>query len=309
MSRIAFRLFLHGKIICVIIFSCALGHAEDPATDDSPGHLAADFASNFQRHAILHSYEAVELRPDAEFALPATPQPAPRQARLAIIMDDIGNNLPLGQRAVDLPGAITYAVLPHTPLAARLARYAVSSQTDKEIIVHMPMESLLGKRLGPGGLVAGFDQNEFLQTVRAALQQVPHARGLSNHMGSYLTTLPDRMHWLMTELSLHGLYYIDSKTSTGSKARVAASDSQVPYIARDVFLDHDPAPEAIEAAFSKAKHMARHAGIAVIVAHPYRSTLDFLERQLPALAAEGYTLVNASDAIGYRQSTGQFALQ
>ncbi|NNC55132.1 MAG: divergent polysaccharide deacetylase family protein, partial [Pseudomonadales bacterium] len=60
-------------------------------------------------------------------------------ARIAIIVDDIGNNLPLGRRAVQLPGAITYAVLPHTPLATRLANEALLGNAAKEIVVHMPM--------------------------------------------------------------------------------------------------------------------------------------------------------------------------
>ncbi|MDA7687334.1 divergent polysaccharide deacetylase family protein [Pseudomonadales bacterium] len=235
--------------------------------------------------------------------------PASSGARLAIIIDDIGYNLPLGQRAIDLPGAITYAILPHTPVAERLARKAISSRSNKEIIVHMPMESQLGNKLGPGGLVAGLDKTEFLAAVRSALEHVPHARGLSNHMGSYLTTLPSQMHWLMTELARQGYYYIDSKTVTNGQASAAAINSQVPYIARDIFLDHDPAPAAIQAAFNKAKRMARQDGIAVVIAHPYRSTLDFLEQQLPVLSRQGYTLVRASEAINYRQAAKQLALQ
>ena len=242
------------------------------------------------------------------YALPLRPGTARSgRAKLAIIMDDIGNNLPLGQRAVELPGAITYAVLPHTPLAARLSRYAVDANQDKEIIVHMPMQSSLGNRLGPGGLVDDFDRDKFLQTLRAALAQVPHATGLSNHMGSYLTTLPDRMQWLMAELQQHGWFYIDSKTTTAGKAREAANDSRVPYIARDIFLDHDPSPEAILAAFKRAKRLARLNGVAVIVAHPYRTTLTFLEQHLPRLVDEGFTLVNASSAIDFRDRDTRIA--
>ncbi|MBT8149153.1 MAG: divergent polysaccharide deacetylase family protein [Gammaproteobacteria bacterium] len=228
-------------------------------------------------------------------------------ARLAIIIDDIGYNLALGQRAVDLPGPITYGVLPHTPLANKLSQRALRRHPDKEIIIHMPMQSLHGKRLGPGGLLGNFDRNTFLETLRDALQQLPDARGLSNHMGSYLTTLPDRMQWLMAELQQHGLFYLDSKTTTLGMARDAANDSRVPYLARDVFLDHDPSPKAIERAFSRAKQLARRKGMAVVVAHPYRSTLDFLEQQLPQLAAEGFAQVNASTAINVHNNVPRLA--
>ncbi|MGB5324137.1 MAG: divergent polysaccharide deacetylase family protein [Pseudomonadales bacterium] len=230
-------------------------------------------------------------------------------ARIAIILDDIGNNLPLGRRAVQLPGAITYAVLPHTPLASRLAREALLDNTAKEIVVHMPMQAVSGNRLGPGGLRATQPREDFQATVRAALDAIPAARGLSNHMGSYLTTLPDRMQWLMEELQRNNLYYVDNKTARNNKAGAAARSQQVPYIARDIFLDHDPRPEAIEAAFDRAVRVARQRGVAVVIAHPYRNTLDFLENRLPLLQAEGVALVNASAALVVREHSRQLALR
>ncbi|NND39963.1 MAG: divergent polysaccharide deacetylase family protein [Pseudomonadales bacterium] len=228
--------------------------------------------------------------------------------RIAIIIDDIGNNLPLGLRAALLPGAITYAVLPHTPQSARLAEQAMFDNPAKEIVVHMPMQAETGNRLGPGGLEASFQREEFLETVRSALQAVPGARGLSNHMGSYLTTLPDRMHWLMGELKSSGYYYVDSKTSSRSTARQAALDQRVPFIERDVFLDHDRNPAAIEAAFDRALRLASRDGLAVVIAHPYRNTLDFLEKRLPQLAAEGISLVNASTALALENENPILAL-
>lgn len=228
-----------------------------------------------------------------------SPPPVKAPGKLAIIIDDIGYNLPLGKRAAELPGPITYAVLPHTPVAKKLAFYATQLNTQNEIIVHMPMESHHGKRLGPGGLTADFSQQEFISTLRSALNELPFARGLSNHMGSHLTTLPDRMHWLMEELSAQGLYFVDSKTTQGRTSWAAANRSQVPYIARDVFLDHDPKPEAIAAAFQKALRLAKRSGLAVVIAHPYPSTLTFLEHELLTIKNQGVNLVNASEALAW----------
>jgi len=232
---------------------------------------------------------------------------SPAPARLAFIIDDIGYNLPLGKRAVELPGPITYAVLPHTPLASKLSQRALRQHPGKEIIIHMPMQSSRGKRLGPGGLLEDFDRDTFLETLRGALRGVPDARGLSNHMGSYLTTLPDRMQWLMAELRNHGLFYLDSKTTTRGMARDAATLSRVPYLARDIFLDHDPSPDAIARAFDRAKQLARRNGIAVVIAHPYQSTLDFLEQQLPLLPSEGFAQINASAALSLDNAAPQQA--
>ena len=219
---------------------------------------------------------------------------------LAIIIDDLGNNLASGRRAVNLPGAITYAILPHTPQALELASYANDMDVNKEVIIHMPMEAVGHKHIGPGGLNMHQGQQDFIQTLQAAIQALPQAKGLSNHMGSQLTSQPDRMHWLMSELSKTPFYFIDSKTTDNSAAMQAADDQQIPYLVRDIFLDHDRDPAAIDRAYKKALALAIRSGSAVLIAHPYPSTLDYLEAALPKLSQAGIVLVNASQAIAQR---------
>lgn len=229
--------------------------------------------------------------------------------KIVIIMDDIGNNISLGKRAVELPGAITYAILPHTPAAKKLAFYTTQLGQRKEVIVHMPMEADHHQHLGHGGLFAKHSQQQFISNLKSALDEVPFAKGLSNHMGSRLTALPDRMHWLMDELSKQGLYFVDSKTTGNSAAKNAAQDSQIPYLSRDIFLDHDPSPAAIRLAFEKAKITAQKSGLAIVLAHPYRQTLDFLERTLPNLKHSNFQLINTSEALTLIRSRQQLALQ
>ena len=235
----------------------------------------------------------------------ASPSAAAKTAQLVIIIDDLGNNLARGRRAVELPGALTYAILPHTPLAKKLAFYATQLDDRKEVIIHMPMASMGHKRLGPGGLEIDQDQQTFAATLQDAFAAVPFAKGLSNHMGSKLTAMPDRMQWLMTELRKTDFYFIDSRTTGDSAASFAADQHNIPYLTRDVFLDHDPLPTAIDNAYQRALQLARDNGIAVIIAHPYSTTLDFLEKALPRLTETGIDLIPASEAIAL-QKRGQF---
>ena len=219
---------------------------------------------------------------------------------LVIIIDDLGNNLASGRRAINLPGAITYAILPHTPQATALATYANSVDINKEVIIHMPMEAVGQKQIGLGGLNMHQGQQDFIHTLHAAIKALPQAKGLSNHMGSQLTSQPDRMHWLMSELSKTPFYFIDSKTTDNSAAMQAADDQQIPYLVRDIFLDHDRDPAAIDRAYKKALALAIRSGSAVLIAHPYSSTLDYLETALPKLSQAGIVLVNASQAIAQK---------
>ncbi|HKJ75984.1 MAG TPA: divergent polysaccharide deacetylase family protein, partial [Gammaproteobacteria bacterium] len=101
---------------------------------------------------------------------------------VAIIIDDLGDRLDAGERALALPGPLTYSFLPHTPYSARLARRAHA--LGKEVMLHLPMEAVAGNRLGPGAVTLHMNQAQLLRTVRSDLAAVPHVRGINNHMGS-----------------------------------------------------------------------------------------------------------------------------
>lgn len=236
-------------------------------------------------------------------ALSSRPEIPVSKPRLVLVIDDIGYNQALGKRAAELPGAITYAVIPHTPLARKLAFYALNNDPSKEIIVHMPMQSSLGKSPGEGALTDDLEQSQFLLRIREAIADVPFAKGLSNHMGSHLTSLPIHMQWLMGELRRQDYFYLDSRTSASTRPQQAAAKEDVAYLKRDVFLDHDPSPEAIALAFERAIQLAKSRGHAVLLAHPYPSTLTYLESVLPGLAEKNIVLATASTLIEEASST------
>ena len=157
--------------------------------------------------------------------------------KIAIIIDDLGNNLHQGQELISLPYQLTYSFLPMRPYSKRLANIAATS--GKEVMVHLPMQSAGHSKLGDGALTLELTQQEFQQSVRISLDSVPHAKGVNNHMGSLLTQHPGHMSWLMEVLSDHqnSLYFVDSKTTAMTVAGQIAREHLVPHIARDVFID------------------------------------------------------------------------
>lgn len=222
---------------------------------------------------------------------------------MAIIIDDLGDRYEAGRRAVDLPGALTYAILPHTPYSRRLAERAHTQ--GKEVMLHLPMQALdPHKRLGEGALTLTMGEQALRHTLRRALAAVPHASGINNHMGSLLTSRPEHMAWLMQGLrgQGEGLYFVDSYTSRESIARQQAREHLIPTARRDVFLDTDPQPAAIARQFERLLRIARRKGAAVGIAHPYPSTLHFLEQQLSQQAITGVRLVAVSELIRHQAS-------
>ena len=229
-----------------------------------------------------------------------TPAPSGSPLYIALIIDDIGYSGPLGERAIALPGAVTYAVLPHTPFGTELAELAHSHS--KEVMLHAPMSNLAHQPLGPGALTDQLNQEDFIATLKGNIDAVPHLQGINNHMGSELTGMQTQMQWVMEVLKERGLYFVDSYTTAESVAGDTAREQEIPTTTRNVFLDNETTAEDIDREFQRLLQTARENGSAVGIGHPYEETLDYLEKALPALAQENIQLISVSEMIRLQNS-------
>lgn len=223
------------------------------------------------------------------------PKSAFKYPFVAIIIDDIGYNPYLGSQAINLPGPVTYSVLPHTPNGFRLAKQAY--YLGKEVMLHAPMESINKKELGAGGLTLSMSEEEFLQTLREDLSQVPFLAGVNNHMGSLLTQHSQPMNWLMEEIMHRGMYFVDSRTTPSSIAAHTAEEFNIPYLVRDIFLDNEQTLWGVHKSFLKLLEVARTEGSAIAIGHPYPATLAYLTEAIPTLKKRGITLIPVSEML------------
>ena len=218
--------------------------------------------------------------------------------QIALIIDDLGYERRAGERAIALPGPITYAVLPGTPRTRYLAEAAFAA--GKEVILHLPMQAeSTDDADDPGSLLLDMSRAQFAGTLAANMEAVPHIVGINGHRGSLLTRHPGHMQWLMDGIRRHGaLFFVDSYTTHESVALHIAAEKGVPAIRRDVFLDPDSNPDTVEREFARLKQLAADRGYAVGIGHPYPVTLGFLEEALPRLEKDGFDLVSVSDLVG-----------
>jgi polysaccharide deacetylase 2 family uncharacterized protein YibQ len=221
-------------------------------------------------------------------------------ARLAsIIIDDIGNSYEHGQTIINFPAAITLSILPQTKFAAELATQA--HQKNKEVMLHLPLQSIEHHKPTPGTLKLHMTQQQFTQQLRANIASVPHISGINNHMGSLLTQHPGHMDWLMAEVAKHDdVYFVDSLTSSKSVVTEMATSYQVPNLVRDVFLDPDFKPETIRQQFDHFIELTKKNGYAIAIAHPHPTTLAFLHANLEKLSENGIELVPVSKLLELR---------
>ena len=221
---------------------------------------------------------------------------------IALIIDDLGNWRQAGLRTVSLPGPVACAVLPHTPFASLIAGRAFVA--GKEVMLHLPLEPIDHDTSALGTIDITTTRSQLARIFAADIKSVPHVVGVNNHMGSLLTQHPGHMAWLMSEMrNQGGLFFVDSYTSEASIALKIATETGVPAIRRDVFLDNVATEAAIDREFERLKELARRNGIAVGIGHPYPATLTYLERILPELASEGFVLISVAESIRYRSSS------
>jgi polysaccharide deacetylase 2 family uncharacterized protein YibQ len=211
---------------------------------------------------------------------------------VAIIIDDIGYQK-VDPDIIRLPYALTVAVMPFTPKGHEMALLA--QQHGKEIMLHMPMEAVAQNHLlGKGALRRTMNKQQVQQALRQALDNVPQASGINNHMGSLFTALPEPMDWVIEVAAERQLYFIDSKTTGHSVVSQKTKAHGVRSRSRDVFLDNDKSYKALDRQFNLLIQIARQHGHAVAIGHPYPETYRYLKKNLPRLSALGIKVVPAS---------------
>lgn len=203
-------------------------------------------------------------------------------AVISIILDDMGGQLDAARRVLQLPGPVACAFLPSATYTHQLAQEAYLH--NKEVLLHLPMQTMKMRPLDAGGLTLDMSEAQFLQVLREDIANVPHVSGINNHMGSLLTQHPGHMTWLMQEMARQqALFFIDSRTTHSSVAYDIAQENNIPSAKRDVFLDDERDVVLIEEQFDRLLDLARKNGHAIAIGHPYPETLAVLEKRLRRL--------------------------
>lgn len=223
---------------------------------------------------------------------PSEPPPEPPRheppkvslPKFALIIDDLGYAKPeLVTRLCAQSVAFSVAVLPYQEFTRASAD--IAHQHGKEVMLHLPMEPLgypaPGKDPGPHAVMFDLPESEVRARVRKALDDVPHRKGVNNHMGSRITPDRTRMTWVLQEIKARRCFFVDSRTEKDSVAFDVAQSLDIPTIQRKVFLDDDKAYPEMEKQWDRAVAIAKREGKVVIIGHLYPETVAALEKLIP----------------------------
>ncbi len=189
------------------------------------------------------------------------------------------------------------------PESERLYDQAETAQANgHEVILHLPMEPFDSHQpMEEMSLMTTMHADEVDHHVKWALGRYYGFVGLNNHMGSRFTSDPEAMTALMASISgYHGVYFLDSVTSSQSIAAQYAADWGVPSASRDIFLDHAGDHKTVEQRLDDALRQANREVVAIAIGHPHRRTVDAVRDWL-ARNEKNIQLVPVSQVIELRQ--------
>jgi len=207
--------------------------------------------------------------------------------RIAIIVDDVGQNQKYIDDLLTIPVNLSLSILP----GLTYSRYAADKANDKgwDVMLHLPMEpkdssGYSGVDAGENALLTGQTKDEIRLLVYKNLGSVPYVKGVNNHMGSKFTESSELMHLVLEKLKKNGLYFIDSRTSPQSVGYAEAKKLGMKAASRDVFLDEGDKGEAfIKSRLDELLKISKKQGYAVGICHPYPQTIKVLSTTLPEL--------------------------
>jgi polysaccharide deacetylase 2 family uncharacterized protein YibQ len=227
-----------------------------------------------------------------------------RERRVAIIIDDLGIDMGLARKFMELPIPVTLAILPYQPFSQRIASEA--ARCGKEVLLHLPMQPREYPTVNPGtgSLLVSMDRGRVQAEVATQIDSLPGCVGVSTHMGSLFTEKEKPMEWVLSVVGERHLFFVDSLTTPDSVARVVARGLGVSFARRTHFLDVERTEDAIIRQLCRLVDTAVRQGGAIGVAHPSAETLGALPKAVPAFAEKGVRIVPVSQMVSTFKGSG-----
>ncbi len=215
---------------------------------------------------------------------------------VAIIVDDIGFSLSPVKELLKINADLTFAILPfqtHTREAAEMFHKA-----RRETLLHLPMEpvSYPREKPGEGALFTDMNDEELVLQLRKNIADVPYISGVNNHMGSKFMTDEKKLILIFNELKKKKLFFVDSRTSSDTKASAAAKKTGLPIAGRKIFIDNNQDYNKI---YNNLINIAKDGDVfpEIIIGHPYPETIRAIKDAVRVLREKGVSIVPVSKIV------------
>jgi polysaccharide deacetylase 2 family uncharacterized protein YibQ len=278
---------VHDSIVAELERVAEFHHLQRVSRPATPGVERFDYAMDGRRTQSIHLITPLPMA--------VASSSAPGRPRLAIVIDDLGNDRAQADSLFKIAYPLTISVLPHEANSGEIAEEA--HRRGYQVMLHLPVASNSGDKDEAIELHPGMTSTAVESTFAAMLDTVPYAAGVNNHEGSLGTADQQLMGELMPLLRQRDLFFIDSRTTAATVAETAAHAAGVATTRRNVFLDDEQSVPAIRKQFALAIRDAREKGSALAIGHPHPETIAVLDEMLPEAERQHIRLVFASELV------------
>ena len=251
---------------------------------------------------VIHKTEPVKQK---EKIVVAKIEKIPLQLKqISIIIDDIGYDLGPVRELLKIDADITFAILPlcsHSRESAEMLH-----QARRETLLHLPMEptSYPKEKPGKGALFTDMNSEELVFQLEKDLAAVPYISGVNNHMGSKFMADEGKLVLVFNKLKKKKLFFVDSRTTAGTKASAAAEKVNIQMVSRKVFLDNNRDYNEIYKIVLEAAQNSSEASPVIMIGHPYPETIRAIKDATRALRQKGILVVPVSKLIKGKSLNG-----
>jgi polysaccharide deacetylase 2 family uncharacterized protein YibQ len=224
-----------------------------------------------------------------------------RRPRIAVIVSELGLSSAATTAAIQqMPADVSLAF---SPYADGLDHWiGLARAAGHEVLLNLPMEPINfpANDPGPRALLTSLSAQQNLERLDWVLGRINGYVGITNHMGSRFTTMPEAIKPVLSAINERGLMFVDSRASARSVAAKLASDIGLPRAINDRQIDQEASRPAIDSRLAEIERIARDVGSAVVMAQPYPVSLERLREWLPTLETKGLVLAPIT-AVANRQ--------
>lgn len=238
---------------------------------------------------------------ELKFKSPNSPKPVkvklyygdylPPPTEVVLIVDDFGSYAnSLLDSFCALPPEINFAILPNEPFHREAMLKADS--TGHEVLIHIPMEPYDSKKNNPGNdaILVQYSPQKLKSLVNKYLECLPYAIAANNHMGSLATSRSDIMRPVLQELDKHGLFFIDSYTTSNSVVKEVAVEEKIEIWERKLFLDEGKLTnDVMDKKIARLNALAKNNDEIIVIGHCHsKSRLDFIKVFIDKAQRDGF---------------------
>ena len=159
-----------------------------------------------------------------------------KKPQLVIIIDDVSSSFQV-KNILALKHHITMSFLP--PTAAHANSALIAKPLDF-FMIHIPLEAKSTFKFQEKDTL---NMNDSYETIENYIQKIrqwyPKGLYINNHTGSQFTANDAAMDKLYKALKKHHFIFVDSRTTSKSLAKKYSNKYQMPFIARNIFLDNE----------------------------------------------------------------------